>query len=71
MAYPRLELICCISRRGLMTNTITSTNTSHKIIKVCVLKRALDMTKIEKCHCDKLGQLQITGTSMYLARNDK
>ena len=37
----------CMHRIGLMTKTFTSTNTSHNIVKICVLKRTLGLTKIE------------------------
>ncbi len=33
--------------RGLMIKTFTSINTSHNIVKICGLKRALGSTEIE------------------------
>ena len=40
-------LTICMYRRGLTSQTVTSINTSHNIDKICVLKRALDLTNIE------------------------
>ncbi len=39
-------LSICSHRRGLMSNTFTSTITSLNIVKMCVLKGALGFAKI-------------------------
>ncbi len=44
-------LSICMHRRGLMTKTFRSTNTSHNTVKIYVLKRALGLEKMEE-HID-------------------